>query len=158
MCCMLLTVLKADTQMRLTTSFSEESVRLKCAALASAWHVGEVQRHDGVWCSMFTRVAHDKWSKEHDGTQKWFQSVSLGCGERDIQLPSSLCDDAEVERVGEIVAAATPSEQRAGRVHQSGHRRRAPSGSTSTNKVDTSTVCCRSVGVVLRQSWLEAHS
>ena len=35
---------------------------------------------------------------------------------RDVRLPASLCDDAEVERVGEQVAAATPSSRFAQRV------------------------------------------
>ena len=38
----------------------EEGVRLESAALASAWHIGKVERHDGVWSSMFVRVVHDR--------------------------------------------------------------------------------------------------
>ena len=38
----------------------EEGVRLESAALASARHIGKMERHDGVWSSMFRRVVESK--------------------------------------------------------------------------------------------------
>eukprot|EP00975_Prorocentrum_lima_P038403 8072354-Prorocentrum_lima.AAC.1 len=41
----------------------QEGVRLDLAALASPWHIGKMERHDGIWNSMLTQVVHDKQVK-----------------------------------------------------------------------------------------------
>ena len=109
----------------------ENGVRLDNAALASPWHVGKVERHDGVWKSMFKRVVQDKQlagpeavrtavvecnkAKNTMARRSGFSPYLWVLG-RDIRLPASLCDDAEVERIGEMVAAETPSSRFAQRV------------------------------------------
>ncbi|CAK0861813.1 unnamed protein product [Prorocentrum cordatum] len=101
----------------------QEGVRLDSAALASPWHIGKMERHDGIWNSMLTRVVHDKQvagleemrtavtecnrAKNTLARRAGFSPYLWVLG-RDVRLPASLADDAEVERVGEQVAAATP--------------------------------------------------
>ena len=109
----------------------ENGVRLDSAALASPWHVGKVERHDGVWKSMFKRVVQDKQLAGKDAVRTAMTECNrakntmarrsgfspyLWVLGRDIRLPASLCDDAEVERIGEMVAAATPASRFARRV------------------------------------------
>ncbi|CAK0838030.1 unnamed protein product [Prorocentrum cordatum] len=109
----------------------QEGVRLDSAALASPWHIGKMERHDGIWNSMLTRVAHDKQAA---GLEEMRTAVTecnrakntlarrvgfspyLWVLGRDVRLPASLADDAEVERVGEQVAAATPGSRFARKV------------------------------------------
>ncbi len=38
----------------------EEGARLESAALASPWHIGKVERRDGVWQSVFKRVVQER--------------------------------------------------------------------------------------------------
>ena len=52
----------------------QDGVRLDFAALASVWHVGKMERHDGIWNSMFdaccTREADFRKRRDaygHDG-------------------------------------------------------------------------------------------
>ncbi|CAK0815738.1 unnamed protein product [Prorocentrum cordatum] len=101
----------------------QEGVRLDSAALASPWHIGKMERRDGIWNSMLTRVVHDKQvagleemrtavaernrAKNTLARRAGFSPYLWVLG-RDVRLPASLADDAEVERVGEQVAAATP--------------------------------------------------
>ncbi|CAK0841114.1 unnamed protein product [Prorocentrum cordatum] len=109
----------------------QEGVRLDSAALASPWHIGKMERHDGIWNSMLTRVVHDEQvagleemrtavternrAKNTLARRAGFSPYLWVLG-RDIRLPASLADDAEVERVGEQVAAATPGSRFARKV------------------------------------------
>ncbi|CAK0891172.1 unnamed protein product [Prorocentrum cordatum] len=109
----------------------QEGVRLDSAALASPWHIGKMERHDGIWNSMLTRVVHDKQvagleemrtavtecnrAKNTLARRAGFSPYLWVLG-RDVRLPASLADDAEVERVGEQVAAATPGSRFARKV------------------------------------------
>ncbi|CAK0904737.1 unnamed protein product [Prorocentrum cordatum] len=109
----------------------QEGVRLDSAALASPWHIGKMERHDGIWISMLTRVVHDTQvagleemrtavteCNRAKNTLAWRAGFSpyLWVLGRDVRLPASLADDAEVERVGEQVAAATPGSRFARKV------------------------------------------
>ncbi|CAK0817009.1 unnamed protein product [Prorocentrum cordatum] len=109
----------------------QEGVRLGSAALASPWHIGKMERRDGIWNSMLTRVVHDKQvaglvemrtavtecnrAKNTLARRAGFSPYLWVLG-RDVRLPASLADDAEVERVGEQVAAATPGSRFARKV------------------------------------------
>ncbi|CAK0848557.1 unnamed protein product, partial [Prorocentrum cordatum] len=109
----------------------QEGVRLDSAALASPWHIGKMERRDGIWNSMLTRVVHDKQvagleevraavtecnrAKNALARRAGFSPYLWVLG-RDARLPASLADDAEVERVGEQVAAATPGSRFARKV------------------------------------------
>ncbi|CAK0903623.1 unnamed protein product, partial [Prorocentrum cordatum] len=109
----------------------QEGVRLDSAALASPWHIGKMERRDGIWNSMLTRVVRDKQvagleerrtaatecnrAKNTLGRRAGFSPYLWVLG-RGIRLPASLADDAEVERVGEQVAAATPGSRFARKV------------------------------------------
>ncbi|CAK0789613.1 unnamed protein product [Prorocentrum cordatum] len=109
----------------------QEGVRLDSAALASPWHIGKMERRDGIWNSMLTRVVHDKQvagleemrtavtkcnrAKNTFSRRAGFSPYLWVLG-RDVRLLASLADDAEVERVGEQVAAATPGSRFARKV------------------------------------------
>ncbi|CAK0827114.1 unnamed protein product [Prorocentrum cordatum] len=109
----------------------QEGVRLDSAALASPSHIGKMERHDGIWNSMLTRVVHDRQvagleemrtavtecnrAKNTLARRAGFSPYLWVLG-RDVRLPASLADDAEVERVGEQMAAATPGSRFARKV------------------------------------------
>ena len=98
-------------------------MRLDSAALASPWHVSKVERHDGVWKSMFKRIVQDKQLAGKDAVRTAVTesrarntmarrsgfSPYLGMLGHDIRASASLCDDAEVERIGEMMAVAAPA-------------------------------------------------
>ncbi len=99
----------------------EEGVRLESAALDSPWHIGKVEQHDGVWKSMVKCMAQEKQfsgkeavrtaviacTKAKHTMSRWSVfSPYLWVLGRDIGLPANLCDEGEVERVSEMVAAA----------------------------------------------------
>ena len=93
------------------------------AAKASPWQIGAVERHGGIWKSMFKKVAYAEQINTREGVlltaaacnqaknslsrKHGFAPTQLVLG-KDIRLPADLVDEQEVHRIGAQALADNP--------------------------------------------------
>ena len=102
------------------------------AAKAAPWQIGAVERHGGIWKSMFKKVAYAEQVHTKEGVllaaaacnqaknslsrKHGFAPTQLVLG-KDIRLPADLVDEQEVHRIGAQALAENP-ESRFYKKHQ----------------------------------------
>ena len=109
---------------RFSEALANEGCIFEAAAKASPWHIGKVERHGGIWKSMFRKIVYAKQVSGRDDvilavaeTNKAKNSLARRSGfspqqwviGRDIRLPADLMDDGEVSRLQAQAVASTPT-------------------------------------------------